>query len=83
MCYCCLIPKLKFLSVTIMVIEIFPFGVQKIIGERGVNLSGRRKQRVRLARALYQDADICLLNDPFSAVDAHIAASLFKLIIIL
>ncbi|XP_076895610.1 ABC transporter C family member 10-like [Bidens hawaiensis] len=59
-------------------IEMFPFGDQTIIGERGVNLSGGQKQRVQLARALYQDADMYLLDDPFSAVDAHTAASLFK-----
>ncbi|XP_076895608.1 ABC transporter C family member 10-like [Bidens hawaiensis] len=59
-------------------IEMFPFGDQTIIGERGVNLSGGQKQRVQLARALYQDADIYLLDDPFSAVDAHTVASLFK-----
>ncbi|KAJ0802678.1 putative ABC-type xenobiotic transporter [Helianthus annuus] len=59
-------------------IEMFPFGDLTIIGERGVNLSGGQKQRVQLARALYQDADIYLLDDPFSAVDAHTAASLFK-----
>ncbi|KAI3756395.1 hypothetical protein L1987_56215 [Smallanthus sonchifolius] len=59
-------------------IEMFPFGDQTIIGERGVNLSGGQKQRVQLARALYQDADIYLLDDPFSAVDAHTAGSLFK-----
>ncbi|KAD4178396.1 hypothetical protein E3N88_26987 [Mikania micrantha] len=59
-------------------IEMFPFGDQTVIGERGVNLSGGQKQRVQLARALYQNADIYLLDDPFSAVDAHTAASLFK-----
>ncbi|KAL7594309.1 hypothetical protein Lser_V15G30327 [Lactuca serriola] len=59
-------------------IEMFSFGDQTIIGERGVNLSGGQKQRVQLARALYQDADIYLLDDPFSAVDAHTASSLFK-----
>ncbi|KAL4565467.1 hypothetical protein LXL04_029563 [Taraxacum kok-saghyz] len=59
-------------------IDMFPFGDQTVIGERGVNLSGGQKQRVQLARALYQDADIYLLDDPFSAVDAHTAASLFK-----
>ena len=63
-------------------IEMFPFGDQTIIGERGVNLSGGQKQRVQLARALYQDADVYLLDDPFSAVDAHTAASLFKVIFI-
>ncbi|CAI9291139.1 unnamed protein product [Lactuca saligna] len=59
-------------------IEMFSFGDQTIIGERGVNLSGGQKQRVQLARALYQNADIYLLDDPFSAVDAHTASSLFK-----
>ena len=55
-----------------------PFGDQTEIGERGVNLSGGQKQRIQLARALYQDSDIYLLDDPFSAVDAHTASSLFK-----
>ncbi|GAB4834507.1 hypothetical protein Ancab_032764 [Ancistrocladus abbreviatus] len=53
-----------------------PFGDLTVIGERGVNLSGGQKQRVQLARALYQNADIYLLDDPFSAVDAHTAARL-------
>ncbi|KAL9406545.1 hypothetical protein Peur_003517 [Populus x canadensis] len=57
-------------------IESFPFGDLTEIGERGVNLSGGQKQRVQLARALYQDADVYLLDDPFSAVDAHTATSL-------
>ncbi|GMQ05621.1 hypothetical protein CsSME_00050578 [Camellia sinensis var. sinensis] len=55
-----------------------PFGDGTVIGERGVNLSGGQKQRVQLARALYQDADIYLLDDPFSAVDAHTATGLFN-----
>ncbi|CAN8254232.1 unnamed protein product [Cochlearia groenlandica] len=59
-------------------LEILPDGDQTEIGERGVNLSGGQKQRIQLARALYQDADIYLLDDPFSAVDAHTATSLFK-----
>ena len=56
----------------------FPFGDQTEIGERGINMSGGQKQRIQLARAVYADADIYLLDDPFSAVDAHTAASLFK-----
>ncbi|KAJ1704451.1 hypothetical protein LUZ63_004230 [Rhynchospora breviuscula] len=59
-------------------LEMLPFGDQTQIGERGVNLSGGQKQRVQLARALYQNADIYLLDDPFSAVDAHTASSLFN-----
>ncbi|XP_051197537.1 ABC transporter C family member 10 [Lolium perenne] len=59
-------------------LEVLPFGDLTQIGERGVNLSGGQKQRVQLARALYQNADIYLLDDPFSAVDAHTATSLFN-----
>ncbi|XP_042480944.1 ABC transporter C family member 10-like [Macadamia integrifolia] len=59
-------------------LEMLPFGDLTEIGERGVNLSGGQKQRIQLARALYQDADIYLLDDPFSAVDAHTAMSLFN-----
>lgn len=54
-------------------LEMLPFGDQTQIGERGVNLSGGQKQRVQLARALYKNADTYLLDDPFSAVDAHTA----------
>ena len=59
-------------------LELFSHGDQTIIGDRGINLSGGQKQRVQLARALYQDADIFLLDDPFSAVDAHTGSELFK-----
>ncbi|KVI12336.1 AAA+ ATPase domain-containing protein [Cynara cardunculus var. scolymus] len=58
-------------------LELFSHGDQTIIGDRGINLSGGQKQRVQLARALYQDADIYLLDDPFSAVDAHTGSELF------
>jgi len=63
-------------------LEILPFGDLTEIGERGNNLSGGQKQRVQLARALYQDADIYLLDDPFSAVDAHTSTSLFNVLYI-
>ncbi|KAF9319799.1 Canalicular multispecific organic anion transporter 2 [Podila horticola] len=53
-------------------IEMLPAGDLTEIGERGINLSGGQKQRVSLARATYQDADIYLLDDPLSAVDAHV-----------
>ncbi|KAF8562066.1 hypothetical protein P879_01939 [Paragonimus westermani] len=47
------------------------------IGERGVNLSGGQRQRISLARAVYQNADVYLLDDPLSAVDSHVAQHLF------
>ncbi|KAM1636946.1 hypothetical protein ACFX13_015082 [Malus domestica] len=59
-------------------LEMLSFGDLTQIGERGVNLSGGQKQRIQLARALYQNADVYLLDDPFSAVDAHTATSLFN-----
>ena len=46
------------------------------IGEKGVNLSGGQRQRVALARACYADADVVLLDDPLSAVDAHVGRHL-------
>lgn len=58
-------------------ISSFEHGDLTEIGERGLNLSGGQKQRIQLARAVYSDADIYLLDDPFSAVDAHTAAILF------
>ncbi|CAI0374047.1 unnamed protein product [Linum tenue] len=59
-------------------LKIFSFGDQTEIGERGVNLSEGQKQRIQIARALYQDADIYLLDDPFSAEDAHTGSHLLK-----
>ncbi|PON96124.1 ATP-binding cassette containing protein [Trema orientale] len=56
----------------------FDHGDLTEIGQRGINLSGGQKQRIQLARAVYSDADIYLLDDPFSAVDAHTAAILFN-----
>lgn len=48
------------------------------IGERGLNLSGGQKQRVSLARAVYSNRDIILLDDPLSAVDAHVGKHIFE-----
>ncbi|CAL5382544.1 unnamed protein product [Camellia sinensis] len=58
--------------------ELFSAGDLTQIGERGINMSGGQKQRIQIARAVYQDADIYLLDDPFSAVDAHTGSQLFE-----
>uniref|UniRef100_A0A453G411 ABC transporter C family member 3 n=1 Tax=Aegilops tauschii subsp. strangulata TaxID=200361 RepID=A0A453G411_AEGTS len=59
-------------------LELWANGDMTVVGERGVNLSGGQKQRIQLARALYSDSDVYFLDDPFSAVDAHTSAHLFK-----
>uniref|UniRef100_A0AAQ4NXH5 ATP-binding cassette, sub-family C (CFTR/MRP), member 3 n=1 Tax=Gasterosteus aculeatus aculeatus TaxID=481459 RepID=A0AAQ4NXH5_GASAC len=58
-------------------LEVLPGGDMTEIGEKGINLSGGQRQRVSLARALYSDTDIYLLDDPLSAVDAHVAKHIF------
>ncbi|KFK35440.1 hypothetical protein AALP_AA5G284600 [Arabis alpina] len=59
-------------------LQIMEFGDQTEIGERGINLSGGQKQRIQLARAVYQESDVYLLDDVFSAVDAHTGSDIFK-----
>jgi ATP-binding cassette, subfamily C (CFTR/MRP), member 1 len=58
-------------------LEIMPSGDRTEIGEKGINLSGGQKARISLARALYSKADIYLLDDPLSSVDAHVGKSIF------
>ncbi|RIB04579.1 P-loop containing nucleoside triphosphate hydrolase protein [Gigaspora rosea] len=58
-------------------LEILPAGDLTKIGEKGINLSGGQKQRISIARAVYYDADIVLLDDPLSAVDTHVGSYLF------
>ena len=53
------------------------FGEHTLVGERGITLSGGQKARVGLARSLYLDGDVYLLDDPLSAVDAHVGRILF------
>nr|AUO38741.1 ABCC3 protein [Spodoptera frugiperda] len=56
----------------------FPYGDQTLVGERGVSLSGGQRARINLARAVYREADIYLLDDPLSAVDANVGRQLFE-----
>ncbi|RUS83667.1 hypothetical protein EGW08_008573 [Elysia chlorotica] len=62
-------------------LDMLPAGDSTEIGEKGINLSGGQKQRVSLARAVYSQADIYLLDDPLSAVDSHVGKSIFREII--
>uniref|UniRef100_A0A0N5ACE9 ABC transmembrane type-1 domain-containing protein n=1 Tax=Syphacia muris TaxID=451379 RepID=A0A0N5ACE9_9BILA len=62
-------------------IAMLPAGDETEIGEKGINLSGGQKQRISLARAIYADADIILLDDPLSAVDVHVGKHIFEKII--
>ncbi|XP_073541128.1 ATP-binding cassette sub-family C member 2 [Phyllobates terribilis] len=68
---CALLPDLQML----------PGGDMSEIGEKGINLSGGQKQRVSLARAVYQNTDIYILDDPLSAVDAHVGKHIFEKVV--
>nr|XP_036880742.1 multidrug resistance-associated protein 4 [Manis javanica] len=62
-------------------LQLLEAGDLTVIGDRGATLSGGQKARISLARAVYQDADIYLLDDPLSAVDAEVSRHLFELCI--
>ncbi|XP_072337955.1 multidrug resistance-associated protein 1 isoform X3 [Scyliorhinus torazame] len=62
-------------------LESLPAGDETEIGEKGVNLSGGQKQRVSLARAVYSDNSVYFLDDPLSAVDAHVGRHIFDKVI--
>uniref|UniRef100_A0A665TW33 ABC-type glutathione-S-conjugate transporter n=1 Tax=Echeneis naucrates TaxID=173247 RepID=A0A665TW33_ECHNA len=62
-------------------LDILPAGDATEIGEKGLNLSGGQKQRVSLARAVYRKADVYMLDDPLSAVDAHVGQHIFDKVI--
>lgn len=55
----------------------FANGDKTIVGERGTSLSGGQKARINLARAVYRNHDLYLLDDPLSAVDSHVGRHLF------
>ncbi|KAK2945813.1 putative ATP-binding cassette sub-family C member 5 [Blattamonas nauphoetae] len=57
-------------------LPLLPQGDQTMIGEKGVNLSGGQKARIQLARAVYADCDVFILDDPLSAVDALVGRAL-------
>lgn len=57
--------------------ELLPYGDRTLVGEKGISLSGGQRARINLARAVYQSADIYLLDDPLSAVDTHVGKQLF------
>ncbi|TVY81597.1 Multidrug resistance protein fer6, partial [Lachnellula suecica] len=57
--------------------EMLPQGDSTEIGERGITVSGGQKQRLNIARAIYFDADLILMDDPLSAVDAHVGRHIF------
>jgi ABC-type bacteriocin/lantibiotic exporter with double-glycine peptidase domain len=59
-------------------LAILPAGDMTEIGEKGINLSGGQKARVSLARAVYADQDIVLMDDPISALDANVRKLIFK-----
>ncbi len=58
--------------------RLFANGEDTMIGERGSTLSGGQKARISIARALYKQADIYILDDVLSALDAHVTAFIFK-----
>ena len=61
-----------------VVLKNFPEGLGKIITENGKNISGGQQQRIAIARALYKDASLLLLDEPFNELDDEAAGSLLE-----
>ncbi|KAJ3272031.1 hypothetical protein HDV01_005983 [Terramyces sp. JEL0728] len=59
-------------------LEIMRDGIKTEIGENGVSLSGGQKSRLALARAIYSDSDIYLLDDPLSSLDSRVGTAVFQ-----
>ncbi|KAJ8707774.1 hypothetical protein PYW07_011451 [Mythimna separata] len=59
-------------------LEILPNGDKTVVGERGASLSGGQRARISLARCVYQNADVYLLDDPLAAVDAKVAHAIYE-----
>jgi len=59
-------------------LSIMPAGDMTEIGEKGINLSGGQKARVALARAVYARPDVLIMDDPISALDAHVRKDIFN-----
>jgi len=70
----------KVVTVTSLDVDIsrFTLGDQTVVGENGINLSGGQKARINLARCLYVEADVYLLDDPLSAVDTYVGHRIFQ-----
>ncbi len=76
--FCKLQIKSLHITFSLQDLKLFLDGDLTLVGERGVTLSGGQKARVSLARAVYRQADIYLLDDPLSAVDTVVAKHLFE-----
>ena len=59
-------------------LKILKNGDETIIGEKGINLSGGQKMRLTIARAIYNEADIYIFDDPLNALDSYVGMNLFK-----
>ena len=59
-------------------LKILKNGDETIIGEKGINLSGGQKMRLTIARAIYNEADIYIFDEPLNALDSYVGMNLFK-----